>query len=50
LRVEKSDGELSPSPDTTGAGVVLEDGASVVEILEDEGALPVHELDVATRR
>ena len=46
LLVEKSGGELSG--DVAVAHLAVEDGISLIEILEDEDALPVPELDVVT--
>ncbi len=48
LLVEKSGGELSRVGDVTVGGVAVEDGISLIEILEDENALPAPELEVAT--
>ena len=46
--VEKSGGELSRVGNVTVEHVAVEDGISLIEILEDEDALPVPELGVAT--
>jgi hypothetical protein len=48
LLVEKSGGELSRVGGVTVEHVAVEDGISLIEILEDEDALPVLELNVAT--
>lgn len=48
LLVEKSGGELSRVSDVTVEHVAVEDGISLIQILEDEDALPVPELGAAT--
>ena len=48
LLVEKSDGELSRGGGPSVEHLTVEGGISLIDILEDEDALPVTELDVAT--
>lgn len=48
LLVDRSGGELSRLGDLTVQHLAVEDGIGLIEILEDEDALPVLELDVAT--
>lgn len=48
LLVEKSGGKLPRIGAVTVKHVGVEDGISLIEILENEDALPVPQLDVAT--